>query len=1544
MHSKTYRSLKAALSILLSLALCAVIFPVFPAAAADTSLTGLQTEYLENPIGIDVQKPRLRWQMTSAVRGQMQTAYQIVVAGDPEKAASGTGDVWDSGKIISRQSYDVLYDGPPLSSKTRYYWSVRVWDKDGRATAYAAAAYFETAMLNPADWSADWITVEDETAALYPRATVDLAPTAARYVKLDCTKLGIPLDGDGYRVQLAEIEVLGQSGRNLALGCKVSSNDTFSNGWWEPEFVVDGERSSGTGQNGFTSNGHAGPDANVWLELDLGEVQNIDRVVIYARNDVKSPQGEKTANFPVSYTVQTAGEDRDFTVGFTADGATVPEFKAYDASLPVFGKSFRVEKEVESARAYVSGPSMFEMSLNGRAATDAVFEPGETNFDKRALYVTYDITDLLVQGANTVSAFMGKGFYYNAATPGRYNRSPKIWGPLMFLAQLEITYADGSVQTVGTDTSWKYTKGPLTESSWLGGEDYDANRELTGLAQPDYGFDGWQTALPVEALPFETLSARMYPSLRVTETLEEPAVTELPGGGYVVDFGLNFAGTFTFTGELAAGQRVEFWPGETLNADGTVSQQSIGNGPVWDSYTAAGGGMSYTPKFVYHGFRYLEVRGLTEKPDASQFAGNIIHCDNGETGDFTTSDPVINQIHTLITRSISDNMYNVLTDCPHREKLGWMEVSQLLFNSIAANYDVAAWYENYAGMIMDAQKDYGSYPSVVPPLTAGHGAHMLRPGPDDTPNDPTWTGAGVLIPWQLYKTYGNIAKLREAYGSMTAYMDYLAALVEKNEPYILESEDVNRDLGDWYAEEPTTVTFVISCTYFQLCDVMGQIASLTGHSSDARKYKALAGNVKDAVNKEFFHPDSLSYDTGSQTANGLPLCLGMAPAEYEEGILESLVASIKARGYHLSSGEVGLKYVLQVLSDRGYADVAYRMVTNRTMPSYYYLASIGKTSLTEPWDGRTTDSQNHCMLGHGEGWLYAYLGGLQNAGTGYDESVVAPYIPDDLTSADVSVGTPYGQLRSTWTRDGGHITLETYVPANTVSAIHIPAKSLDVVTEGGKPLDEAEGVLSAEYEDGEAVVRVGSGHYSFSSERVENLYPEKLESLLDTAKGLQKEYVTRHYIALQEGIKTAEAVLAGASTQKALDGAAADLSALLSTLRFKGNLGLGKPVEALSSIENADWSAANLTDGDREHGPLDSGAGYSSSSNEYDPHAEAVTVDLLAVSRIGRVVLYPRHMSGPSYAFPKDFTIDVSADGETWETVVSETDFPPPAYGAVPFTFEEREARYVRLHASALWSNPIDTGRYRLQLAEFEIYDDIPQTLDEAVENGKANLTDLIPDNELTAETVMDAVSQGMVREGMTAAWTKPFDLRKATGEAAGSVTGRISLTLDGTARTIDINLSIPQLPQSLGSAKAAVESALKNLTATNDTAEADILAAAKQAVTNGAITASVTAFQKTEAGKQDGSLAVTLVLDLEGNTVEIKADWIIPKAVIKGDVNGDGDVDISDVMALCKVLARKSAGQDPTRDEIARGDLTGEGDVTITDVMALCKILAKKT
>lgn len=881
----------------------------------------LQTEYMQNPMLIDTDRPVFGWNIDLDTRTVIQTAYEIIVSKSKEKIEGGEGDVWDSGKVESSNSINAPYGGQTLESRTRYYWAVRVWDNKGGNSSYSTPAYFETG-LKADEWQAKWITYDD------------------------------------------------------------------------------------------------------------------------------------------SYSL--------------TDG------------LPVFGTNFTADtsKTVQSARAYASGLGMFEMNVNGQRTTDAVFEPGESNFDKKAFYANYDITDKIQSGDNAVGVYIGQGFYYNSETTGNHrNRNPKVWGQLMFIAQIEVTYTDGTKDIFYTDPSWKYAPGPVKESVWLGGEDYDARNEIPNFATTGWDISSWKNCCIVDEGKYpQRMQAKDYNSVKPVEEAEVVNCTKLGDADYLVEFEKNFAGIFTFTADIPKGTEVEFWTGERL-LGGHVR---LDYGSIYDSYIGSGtADQSYTPKFVYHGFKYIEIKGL-ENVSADMIKGYVVHCGNEDAGTLEMSFDGVNKMHQMIKNSIGDNMYNVFTDCPHREKLGWLEEAQLMYQSVAYNYDIAAFSRKISADMMDAQKASGSVPSIVPPYTVGRETHALQNNSDDdTPNDPTWCGSSILVPWYSYQLYGDAAQLEKAYPSMKKYMKYLTSIVVKsNTEFILESSDLNRDLGDWAALDKSDVSLVVTATYYRLANTMANIADTLGESADSRTYAQLAENIKNAFNKKWFNYETANYNNGTQAENAIPLNYNMAPDGYEEKVAENIAKKVMDNGNHLSTGEVGLNPLFMSLSEYGYTDLVYNMMMNEEQPSYYFFVQQNRTTLPEEWNGSA--SQNHFMLGHGEEWLFKYLGGIRNDGIAYNKSVIAPFLQEDIDYADVSVNTRYGCLASKWERNGKGINATVTVPGNTTSKITFPANRSATVTESGISLGNADGVLNVTRTHNKITIEVGSGTYNFAVSDVSN--------------------------------------------------------------------------------------------------------------------------------------------------------------------------------------------------------------------------------------------------------------------------------------------------------------------------------------------------------------------------------------------------------------------------------------------------------------------------
>ena len=1106
--------LKKLIAIVICVMILMQVIPTFAKEAEDVlEVYNLQTEYLTNPLGIDEPSPRFSWNIASNSRGVMQTGYQIIVS------KSDGNMVWDTGKVESDASNNIEYAGLPLEDKTKYTWSVKVWDNYGNESEFSTAT-FETAFINE-EWEAEWISAGDGT---YPKVQIDLEESVtARYIRLNASKLGVSVDGwgerTGYRLQIAEFEVYNTDGENVALGKTVSSPQIFTNATWSPSYIVDGNLDSSGSTQGFTSQIYTDINTNVTVLVDLGQAYEIDRVVLYPRNDVSSINPPYVPSFPQSYKIEYSEDNSSFVSAYSAENAAVPQFKD-KTGLPVFGKKFNTdsEKEIASARAYASGLGLFEMHINGQKVTDAHFEPGETNFDKKAFYVTYDITDKVVNGENAVGVYMGKGFYYNPDSDGRYNRSPKIWGPMMFASQVEVTYTDGTKDIFVTDDSWKYTDGPIREAVWLGGEDYDANYEIENFAKPDCDMSAWSSCEIVkkEDYPFERLEAKDYPSIKTVDTVDVESITQIANSdgttSYVAKFKRNFAGVYSFKGSYDKGTKLTFKPSEHINSNGTVNQGSTimwgSSGSIFDIYTFKGEGVEeYIPTFVYHGFQYLQIDGSDKEITKDMLKGFVYRCDNEVVGSLSASSENVTKVHEMITNSISDNMFNVITDCPHREKLGWLEVSQLLYPSIANNFNVAAYMEKISDDMIDAQKESGSIPSIVPPLTVGKSEHALRDNSDDdTPNDPSWCGASILVPWYSYLTYNDTRQLEAAYESMSKYFDYLTSMaVKSNTPYILESSDLNRDLGDWMSVESTPVTFVVTCTYYQLASAMCEISKVLGN--DYEEYEEISENIKTAINDTYFDKAGGNYGT-SQTINALPLYLGIVPDGYEKSVARALAENVEKNNYHLTAGEVGLKPTFYMLSEYGYSDYAYKMIMNETSPSYYYFVANGKTTLPEVWDGSA--SQDHCMAGHGEGWLYEYLGGIRNDSVAYKESIIDPFVADELEYFNSSVETAYGTIVSNWKKTDISVIMEVSVPENTTAKVYFNTANANAVTENGVVLGEVDGVKSVTVEDGKVAAYVGSGDYSFELPLVTTGQTsiKQLESTTAAQGGTNPEYAT----------------------------------------------------------------------------------------------------------------------------------------------------------------------------------------------------------------------------------------------------------------------------------------------------------------------------------------------------------------------------------------------------------------------------------------------------
>lgn len=989
----------------------------------------VRVNFLTNPVGIDDRTPTLSWRLSSQESGHRQTAFQL-------RVATGSVVVY-TGKIVGSESVNVPYPGPSVRSRQRLSVRVRVWDEQDQPSSWSAETVtWEMGLLERSDWHARWIT--DPLSVPQPQAPLVLrfAARQLRYLRLDATRLGKPLQ-EGWpdpvsRLQLAELQVY-SNGTLLSQGKAVTASEAYTApGVWEPRFLTDGTLNSDADPRGYTSFERHGQDlggSSIWVQLDLGGQVTADEVRLYPRTDVLTPAAE-IANFPENFSIQTRSSTSEpWNVAVNLTGQLAPQPWRPPPGLPLLARTFTLDKTVASARLYAVGLGMSEFRLNGTKVGDTALGPGYTDYRRRVLYSTYDVTSALRTGPNTLGVMLGHGIYDVDGKSGRYTKFTGSMGPMKALAQLEVTFTDGTRTEVVTDANWRAESGPTTFTNWYGGEDYDARREIPGWDGPGANHTSWR---PVGDLgvPTQDLSAQEPPPVREQETVGAAMSAQVVPGVWLYDLGRNLAGWPEVTLRNVAGQTARLRPGERLT-NGRVNQADVGQ-PVYFQVTpATNDALTWHPKFMYYGFRYIEISGVTTPPALADVRARILHADNDPAGRIETSNQQLNDVYTLVQRAVASNMFSVLTDCPHREKLGWLEEVHLLYDTVAANFDVAAYYRKIARDIRDAQLPNGMVPDIAPEFTVFD--DLFR-------DDPNWGGALVMVPYKHYRTYGDLEPMREGFPAMTRYMNYLAS---RATGHLLDY-----GLGDWGAFDATTPRgLVVTAAYYRYAKAMAEMAPMVGQ--DGSQYTALAANIRAAFNTKYFANGS--YGSGSQASNAVPLAEGLVPDEHRAAVLAALKANIAQRGNHLSTGEVGLRALFDVLGESGDVDTVLTMALNPTAPSYAAMLASGATTLPEFWDG--TGSLNHFMMGAVNDWSYRYLAGIRPTAPGFRKFLIAPTIPTSLARLSATWESPYGTIRSGWRKTSFGVVMSVTVPPNTEAEIRPPAARQLLVND--KPVEKS---------------------------------------------------------------------------------------------------------------------------------------------------------------------------------------------------------------------------------------------------------------------------------------------------------------------------------------------------------------------------------------------------------------------------------------------------------------------------------------------------------
>ena len=739
---------------------------------------------------------------------------------------------------------------------------------------------------------------------------------------------------------------------------------------------------------------------------------------------------------------------------------------------PYLRREFLVGRPVKRAVVYACALGLYELHINGKRVGEDYFTPGWTDYPTRVYYQTYEVTDLIKKGSNAIGAILADGWYAGYLGFGKkrdhYGNKPRLF------VQLEIEYENGHIQKVVTDGTWKAGYGPLLESDFLMGEIYDGREEMPGWDTSSFDDSSWATVAVTDKSE-EIGMVQSYPGETVQKILEikPEKLTEPEEGVYVFDMGQNFAGWVRLKVNGKAGTKVVLRFAEILNPDGTIYTENLRAARCTDTYILKGTGKEFwEPQFTFHGFRYVEVTGYPGKPGIDAITGVVVHSAIPLAGSFECSSPMVNQLYSNIVWSQRGNFIEIPTDCPQRdERLGWTGDAQIFIRTATYNMDVSAFFTKWLVDLEDAQSDEGGFPDVAPRKVAmGDGTAA-------------WGDAGVICPWTIYEVYGDKQVIERHYESMKKWISYL----KKNSKDLLRPA---KGYGDWVSIASNTPKDVIATAYFAYSTRLhSKAAAALGKDDDAEKYEELFEQIKSAFNNAYVSEDG-RIKGETQTCYLLGLYFDLLPEDKREPATQHLIEAIRKKDWHLSTGFVGLSYLVPTLADTGHLDIAYRLLNNDTFPSWGYSIKNGATTIWERWDGWTEEkgfqtpgmnSFNHYAFGSIGRWLFGTVAGIDTDGPGYKRIIIQPRPGGGLDYAKASYNSINGKIVSDWKIKGDTFALNVTIPANTTATVYVPAGDIESVTEGGKPAAKAEAVSLLRVEDDSAVFAVGSGNYRFVS-------------------------------------------------------------------------------------------------------------------------------------------------------------------------------------------------------------------------------------------------------------------------------------------------------------------------------------------------------------------------------------------------------------------------------------------------------------------------------
>lgn len=1068
-----------------------LLLPQAPISAAvgERKPTGLRADSLTHPLGIDSPRPMLSWRLQDDAFGAKQTAYEIFVYSKQPTTIETKPDVWDSSRIASSTSTGVAYSGPELAPEKRYFWRVKLWDKDGKPYPVSDTTWWETGLLSQSNWQAKWIGYESpELHAIRESGAMWITNSASQPSEPNDTQHDFRFAFTVARpVQSAALYATGEdttaawiNGRQVLQAQPLTPWQQMP---WRTYTRVDVTASVRPGANvlaiGVTRFRTARePEVSTRTPMSaclfIVFTDGSTELVISGAKGWKAALNASDAWWREDFSDASWDAAEPYTPtpgGF--DGQPGPPWPT--GAVAAFRHNFREDKPVVSARLYATALGAYKFHINGEPVGDQILAPGWTDYRQQVLYQVYDVTARMKPGSNAIAAYLAPGWF---STPLRWFRQGNNYGNTqpVLRAQLRLEHSDGSVDWIATDENWKADLSPILQAELYDGETLDASKVQDGWDTADFSDARWHPIMPVN--PNEPrIVAQYFQPIRAERVVSAKAITNPSPSVYVFDFGQNMTALPRLRVRGVRGDDIKLRFAEVLNSDGTLYVENLRTAKATDHFILAGSKTNedFQPEFTFHGFRYAEISGLRDRPTSETLKAVVLHTDAPFTARLRTGNSMVNQLWSNILWGQRSNFVGVPTDCPQRdERLGWSADAQVFWRTASYNMDLSTFSRKYAADLRGTQVGtamYGIYAPGVDAPSPFYGA--------------AWSDAGVIIPWTDWIQSGDRRVIDENWEGMQKYLTEIAT---KNPNYLWQN-GFGAAFGDWLTPTITTPEDLLATAYWAYdVSLMKQMALATGRTADAERYGALFDEIEKAFQKAYaradgfigtvdhypsippptVHPDEGDQNKDrvveTQTGYVLALHMNLVPDNLRPAAAQKLVDLIKNNHWHLGTGFLGTPYLLEVLADTGYSYLAYRLLLNHDYPSWGYVIDHGGTTTWERWNGDqmrgdpSMNSYNHYAYGAVGEWLYRYAAGVDTMSTdpGFHTIYLHPNFDTRLGGLTLDYDSPYGAIHSEWSVRGNQATWKVTVPPNSTALLSPRATNAASMSFKGAPLERSE--------------------------------------------------------------------------------------------------------------------------------------------------------------------------------------------------------------------------------------------------------------------------------------------------------------------------------------------------------------------------------------------------------------------------------------------------------------------------------------------------------